>query len=71
MEDLEKSIRRAQQAVNPTFQDYSNLAICLNNLGIKLKMRFERTGSMEDLEESIHRVQQAVDITPQDHPPSG
>ncbi len=53
------------------FQRYESdpdLAGRLNNLGIKLARRFERTGKMEDLKESIRRAQQAIDITPQDHP---
>jgi len=68
MEDLEDSIRRAQQAVNITPQDHPDLAMYLNNLGYKLETRFEKTGRMEDLEESIRRAQQAGDIMPQDHP---
>jgi len=43
MEDLEDSIRRAQQAVNITPQDHPDLAMYLNNLGNKLETQFERT----------------------------
>ncbi len=50
-----------------TVESVPDLPGRLNNLGIMLERRFERTGMMEDLEDSIRRAQQAVTITPQDH----
>jgi len=66
--DLEEAIGRQSQAVKGTAGSDPDLAGRLNNLGVILQSRFERTGRMEDLEESIRQAQQAVDITPQDHP---
>ncbi|KAF2465628.1 uncharacterized protein BDR25DRAFT_239619, partial [Lindgomyces ingoldianus] len=68
MEDLEKAIRVARQAVEVTPDDHPDLAGRLNNLGNKLKSRYKRTGKMEDLEEAIRVARQAVEVTPDDHP---
>jgi tetratricopeptide (TPR) repeat protein len=68
MEDLKEAIRRAQQAVDITPEDYPDLASILDNLCVMLESRFKRTGKMEDLEEAIRRAQQAANITPEDHP---
>ena len=43
----------------------------LNNLGIALQSRFERTGSMDDLDRAITTNEQAVASTPDDHPNRG
>jgi tetratricopeptide (TPR) repeat protein len=40
----------------------------LNNLGMYLGRRYERTGDMADLEASIRVAHQAVDFTSEDHP---
>jgi hypothetical protein len=40
----------------------------LNNLGIALQNRFERTESMDDLDRAIMTNEQAVELTPIDHP---
>ncbi|KAL2195348.1 CHAT domain-containing protein [Corynascus similis CBS 632.67] len=40
----------------------------LNNLGVMLQCRYERTGEMADLEEAIEMARQAVESTPHDHP---
>ena len=43
----------ARQAVNVMPKDYLDLIGRLNNLGTKLKRRYERTGKIEDLEKAI------------------
>jgi hypothetical protein len=53
MKDLKESIYQAQQVVNITPQDHSNLGMYLNNLGNRLQSQFERMGRMKDLKESI------------------
>ncbi|XTI93403.1 TPR-like protein [Cenococcum geophilum] len=68
MEDLEEAILVARQAIDVTPKDHPDLAGRLNNLGNKLKSRYERTGKIEDLEEAILVARQAVDVTPKDHP---
>jgi tetratricopeptide (TPR) repeat protein len=40
----------------------------LNNLGIFLGERYERTGELADLEKAIRIARQAIDSTPGDHP---
>ena len=39
----------------------------LNNLGVGLGDRYERTEAIVDLEEAIGVIREAVDITPEDH----
>ncbi|KAL8634707.1 MAG: hypothetical protein Q9228_007713, partial [Teloschistes exilis] len=59
MEDLGEAIRVARQAVKATPEDHPDLAGRLNNLGVQLTRRYERTGQMEDLEEAIRVARQA------------
>ncbi|KAI0032992.1 CHAT domain-containing protein [Vararia minispora EC-137] len=42
--------------------------MCLNNLGVALKVRFDRLGQLNDLEQAISLGQRAVDLTPDSHP---
>jgi len=56
IEDLEEAIRTAQQTIEITPQKYPDLVAKLNNLGSKLKSRFERTGRMKDLKEVIYKT---------------
>jgi hypothetical protein len=57
LEDLEEAICKGSQAVEGTPQGHPDLAGRLNNLGIMLESRIERTGRMEDLEEVIRKTQ--------------
>ncbi len=68
IDDLNRAVDVASQAVDATPQDHPNRARWLNNLGIRLGNRFERTGSIDDLNRAIDIASQAVDATPQDHP---
>src|SRR5947207_10343309 len=43
----------------------------LNNLGVALSRRFERTGSMNDLDRAIEMNQEAVVLTPENYPTRG
>jgi len=65
--NLEEAIQVARQAVILIPKDYSDLAMCLNNLGSKLKMQYERTGDMAHLEEAIQVARQAVALIPNIH----
>jgi hypothetical protein len=49
--------------VEGTPQGHPDLAGRLNNLGIMLERRFEKTGRIEDLEEAIRKAQQTVKVT--------
>ena len=60
--------RTNEQAVASTPDDHPDRAMYLNNLGIALQSRFERTGSMDDLDRAITTNEQAVASTPDDHP---
>ncbi|KAH0563243.1 hypothetical protein GP486_002188 [Trichoglossum hirsutum] len=69
--DLEEAIENGKHAVAETQEGNEAYAGRLNNLGVMLESRYERTGKMEDLEEAILIARQAVDavdVTPEDHP---
>jgi hypothetical protein len=68
MEDLEKAIRKAKQAVEMAPKGHPSLRTMLCDLGSKLEMRFAQTREMEDLEEGICKVKQAIGATPEGHP---
>jgi predicted RNase H-like HicB family nuclease len=68
MKNLEEAIERARKAIELTPDDHPDKAGRLNNLGNKLKSRYERTGMMRDLEEAIETARKAVELTPDDHP---
>ncbi|RYP62375.1 hypothetical protein DL770_009601 [Monosporascus sp. CRB-9-2] len=66
---LEKAeMEDAEMAVSATPEDHPNRAGRLNNLGIMLCRRFERTSSMADLNRAVDIASMAVEATPQDHP---
>ncbi|KAF8417327.1 hypothetical protein EV426DRAFT_721276 [Tirmania nivea] len=46
----------------------SAIGALLNNLGIYLKRRYERTGNLQDLEAAIEHANTALEATPEDHP---
>jgi hypothetical protein len=53
---INDAIENAELAVQMTPEGHSNLASRLNNLGVMLGSRYERTGKMQDLEETIRVV---------------
>ncbi|KAH6984213.1 CHAT domain-containing protein [Ilyonectria sp. MPI-CAGE-AT-0026] len=68
MADLEETIRMAREAIDALAPDDPDRAAWLNNLGVGLGNRYERTGAMADLEEAIRVGREVIDITPLDHP---
>ena len=60
MDDLDRAIVTSEQAVESTPDGHPARAMYLNNLGIALQRRFERTGSMEDLDRAIVTSEQAL-----------
>ncbi len=67
LEDLEKSILFAQQAIKlvSNSQDYPPL---FSNLGILFGKRYKRTGQISDLNQAISFLQQAVALSTKDVP---
>ena len=57
-----------QRILEATPTDHPNHAMYLNNLGIALRVRFERSGALADLEAAIEAIRAAVEATPTDHP---
>ncbi|RXW25659.1 hypothetical protein EST38_g189 [Candolleomyces aberdarensis] len=49
-----------------TLRQNARLAIPLNNLGISLRLRFEREGNLSDIQEAISIQQKVVGMTPHD-----
>ncbi|KAL7917666.1 CHAT domain-containing protein [Trichoderma austrokoningii] len=68
MEDLDRAISVASDALDATPLDHPDRAGRLNNLGNWLGSRFERTGCMDDLNRAVSVASDAVDATPLDHP---
>ena len=68
MEDLSRTIDVQEKAVQVTSEDHPDLPMWLNNLGISLRNRYLRQGSMEDLSRAIDVQEKAVQATPEDHP---
>jgi Tetratricopeptide repeat len=60
MDDLGRAIVTNQQAVESTPIDHPDRAGRLNDLGIALRSRFERTGSKDDLDRAISTIEQAA-----------
>ena len=50
MQDLENAIRVGREAVKATPEDHPDRAGYLNNLGVRLRDRYSRTGARADLE---------------------
>ena len=68
MDDLDRAIVTNEQAIESTPDGHPDRAMYLNNLGIALQSRFDRTGSMDDLDQAIVTNKQAVESTLDDHP---
>ncbi|KAK8115636.1 hypothetical protein PG984_012138 [Apiospora sp. TS-2023a] len=67
MDELNRAIPLAEQAVKATPEDHPELAGRLSNLAATIGKRFSRTGSMDDLNRAVQLVEQAVKATPEDH----
>lgn len=68
MADLKDAILITRDTVATAAQNTPSHAARLNNLGMQLIDRYQRTGAMADLETAIQRFQDALDATPEDHP---
>jgi tetratricopeptide (TPR) repeat protein len=68
MDDLNGAIIMNERAVESIPSDHPDRAVILNNLGITLQSRFERTGSIDDIDRAVTINEQAVISTPIDHP---
>jgi tetratricopeptide (TPR) repeat protein len=65
---LEEAISLLRRALNVSPPDCSDQAGMLSNLGMALRMRFERIGKIEDLDEAVQVGRQAVEAAPTGHP---
>ncbi|OAG09323.1 TPR-like protein [Paraphaeosphaeria sporulosa] len=68
LEDLEKVIEKGKHAIAETQEEDEAYARRVNNVGVVLRLKYERTGMIKDLEEAIQFTRQAVSVTPEDHP---
>ncbi|KAK4068325.1 hypothetical protein Purlil1_13828 [Purpureocillium lilacinum] len=68
MDDLNRAVDIASQAVEATPQDDADRARQLEDLGIMLAKRFDRTESIDYLNLAIKITGHAVEATPHDHP---
>ncbi|KAI0553279.1 hypothetical protein F4679DRAFT_502942 [Xylaria curta] len=68
MNDLNRAIDLAREAISVIHKDDPDLPVHLNSLGNKFYTRFERKGSMDDLNFAIDFAKLAVDFTPEGHP---
>jgi len=68
LEYLDAAIARTEEALQATPEDHPDLAWRLNQLGIHLSSRYERTGNFRDLEAAIARAEAALEATPEDDP---
>ncbi|KAF9639221.1 hypothetical protein BFW01_g11027 [Lasiodiplodia theobromae] len=69
--DLNRAVQAADDAVEATPHNHPDRAACLSNLGGWLGRRFERTGEISDLNRAIKAADMAVEVTPLDHPERG
>lgn len=59
IEDLEKAVEKGKHAVAETREENEVYAESLNNFGVILESRYERTGTIEGLEEALQVAQHA------------
>jgi tetratricopeptide (TPR) repeat protein len=67
-EHIDIAVHFAQLSLHCTRRGDESEASRLNNLGVILGRRYERTGEMVDLEKAITRARNVVDLTPGNHP---
>ncbi|KAI9820807.1 MAG: hypothetical protein M1827_005178 [Pycnora praestabilis] len=60
---LVTAIQKGHRAVDVSNSDRDK-AVCLNNLGNWLALRFEKTGSLEDLQQAVQCGRQTISIMP-------
>jgi Tfp pilus assembly protein PilF len=68
MDDLNRAVEAADEAVKITPSNHPDRAGYLNNFGNWLGRLFERTRAMDDLNRAVEAIDKAVKITPSDHP---
>ncbi|WP_447035812.1 tetratricopeptide repeat protein [Streptomyces sp. DSM 118878] len=66
--DITVTIRLWQHILTHTPAGHPDRAGRLNNLGLALQTRFERSGAVADLDAAVDVAHQAVDTTPAGHP---
>lgn len=67
LEDINRAIRRQDEAVALTPETHINMPIWLTNLGNSLQLRFEHSSALEDIELAISHQEHALRILPQGH----
>jgi hypothetical protein len=65
---LSESVSLWERIVAATSSDDAHAAMWLSNLGVALRVRFERTGQLTDLESAIEAGRAAVAALPDGHP---
>ncbi|UKZ70866.1 uncharacterized protein TrAtP1_011835 [Trichoderma atroviride] len=68
MDDLDRAVGIARNAVDAVPHDDAQQAAFLGSLGKVLGVWFEQTGSMDDMDQAISMINKAVDATPCDNP---
>jgi tetratricopeptide (TPR) repeat protein len=68
MDDLERAITYAQEALAATPLDHPDRAGRLSELYASLVDRYNQAGSMSDLEQALTHAQDALAATPDDYP---
>lgn len=67
VDDIQKAIDRAEEAVRISNIDDQDHAVCLRNLIVVLMKKYECTRSLEDLERATLRAEEMVTVTPPLH----
>ncbi|KAF7358269.1 hypothetical protein MVEN_00876000 [Mycena venus] len=68
LEDINKSGKMLEDAVQLTPDGHPDKSSRLNNLGNSLAHRFERLGDLSDINKSVLLFEDAVQLTPDGHP---
>ncbi|KAG8731985.1 hypothetical protein FRC11_001227, partial [Ceratobasidium sp. 423] len=68
LDDIEKAIKYATQALDSTPDSHPDWTLRLVDLGVFCTERFRRLGDLDDLEKSIEHQTHALSLTPDDHP---
>lgn len=68
MDDLDRAISLARNAVDAASHEDPQQAWFLSSLGTMLGLRFDQTGSTDDINQAISMTNDAMNATPYDHP---
>jgi tetratricopeptide (TPR) repeat protein len=68
VDDLQKSIQKAEEAMTATHIDNADYVLLLKNLIILLGKKYERTRLLEDLEQAILQAEVMFTVTQDSHP---